>query len=178
MTTPTFTPPPPAPQRLQDTPAQFVAKADAFVAWFATLFAELVAFLTWMVQQVTAVNEASQEAQAAETAILAALQGTNYIKQSTANLAVSAGVKAVTGLNGAAFANGDELVLVSRADARIRMWGALSNFNSGAGTGDVTVTATTFTGSGTLNAWQVFPRAFEGTPPDEARAFAIAASVI
>lgn len=168
MTTPTFTAPPTAPSR-SDSDAVFVTRANAFVAWFATLYTELVALVAWMVTSVATVaanaGTASADAASAAASANAALSATGYMRRSTASLAIGTGAKAVTGLNSpsaASFANGDEVTLIDSDDPEKRMWGAVSSANMAAGTMTVTVASGDFAGAGTLSNWIVIHRAFEG----------------
>lgn len=174
MTTPTFTAPPTAPAR-SDSDAVFVSRADAFVAWFATLYAELVTAVAWFVTTAaqTAANAVSTAADAVTSAAYAAAAATSavgssgYMRRSTASLTIGTGAKAVTGLQTpsvASFANGDEAILIDAGDGNNRMWGVVSSANMAAGTMTVTVASGAFAGSGTITNWIVMLRAFEDLP--------------
>jgi len=160
MTTPTFTDPPTPPART-DAPATFVSRANAAWAWLVVFFAELVTGVAWIAQQAL---EIATHATVAEAAADAAVGNSDFMRRSSASLAVGTGAKAVTGLNSpsaADFADDDEVVLIYAEDRAIRMRGAVSSANMGAGTMTVTVGSGDFAGSGTYDNWIVMHAAFE-----------------
>lgn len=157
MSDPTFTPPPTAPARLTDTPANFVAKADAFVAWFATLYTELVAFVTWCSAAVTSVaaNAASalSNAQTAQSVSTAVLGASNYIGTSSASVSIGSGSKAFTSVSGAsAIVTGDDVTAFSRSNPGNRIRGTATVSGS---TITISVGSTGYSGSGTVSDWVI-----------------------
>lgn len=175
MTTPTFTTPPTMPSRLQ-APASYVANFNAFLAWLAVFFGEMVAGVTWIAAQVTSIAAsiaaaaasaaaAAASALSAASAALTATTATGYVATSTDNLAVGTGAKALTGLTGKSFANSKTAALIYRPDPTIRMRGVISLANMGAGTMTVTVAAGGFSGAGTLADWLVVAGEFETLAP-------------
>ena len=162
--TPSVTALPTAPQRLTDLPSTFVTRADAYAAAQPTFGTELSAVAVAAQANATAAEAAATSAEAdaaaANASATAALASSGYVGASTASLAISAGAKAVTGVTGKSFANGDDVYLIRRGGASARMHGVVSAANMGAGTMTVTVAADGFTGSGTHTDWIVALGAF------------------
>ncbi|MBW8814042.1 MAG: hypothetical protein JF588_11510 [Caulobacterales bacterium] len=152
MTTPTFTAPPTAPQR-SDAPATFVTRANAFIAWFATLYAELVIAIGWIADQVTAmvgyVASALASANSASASATAAVNATTLIATSTSSVSPSAGAKSLAWAEASrTFANGKAYQLIYRPDPTIRLTGVSSAVDNTAKTMTLTVGASGFAGSG------------------------------
>lgn len=166
---PSITALPEAPQRLTDTPAQFITKADAHVTSLTTFRSELVALGSNVYGNAqdafTSASSAAASAAAAAASASAAMAATGLMRRSADTLSVGAGAKNLTGLNvpsAGAFADGDEVTLIDSGDAEVRMWGEASAANMAAGTMTVTVAAGDFAGSGSSDSWIVIHRAFEG----------------
>jgi hypothetical protein len=181
MPTPTFTTPPTAPARTQGRTV-FNANMAAFLAWLVTWAGEAATAVTWMAEQVGLAlgykNAASASEVVATAAKDAAIAATNYVRESSASLAIGTGAKSVTGMAaGAAFANGDIVSLVSRSNLGNRMKGAVSSMNAGAGTMTVTVASADDTlGSGTHADWFVVLSSLEALPAATAAQVAAATS--
>lgn len=156
MPTPTFTPPPTAPART-DPPATFRVRATAFVAWFATLYAELVAFVVWVVDSVASVaadsSTAEAAAAAAEAAAALAVTGADYMATSNSTVALSAGAGKTVVLNesGKDFIVDDFIVGKSRSNPENWFYAQVT------GVAGQTLTATIpadgFGGSGSPDDW-------------------------
>lgn len=151
MSDPTFTAPPPSPARLTDTPANFISKADAFVAWFATLYSELVTFVTWCAAQVSAVsaNTAAVAASASAAALsaTAAVNSVTLVATSSTSTSLTAAAKSISWAeSGRTFVNGARAVMVRQSDPAAWMSGVLSSVDNTAKT--ATLTTDTVNGSG------------------------------
>lgn len=145
MTTiPTITPlPTPVPQTTD--PTDFASRADAFLTALPTMVTEENATIAAMN---TVAGEVSANAAAAATsvsdaavALAAAISATNYAATSASSLSITAGSKAVH-LNetGKAFAIGDQVVIISRADTTQRLYGTITAWD---GVDDMTVSVAT-----------------------------------
>lgn len=88
MTTPTFTAPPTPPST--SSPSTFAALADAFIAWFATLYAELVIFVAWVVAFGDTLSGATSTTSTSSNSVPAS-SGTDVTFTVTAGLAFFAG---------------------------------------------------------------------------------------
>lgn len=175
--TPPISAAPAAPNRLTDSSAEFVAKADPWMDWMAAVTPEVEATAEAAEANATAAEFAASEAESAADSAQAVLAGSTAIKVITNSLTVGAGAKSLSGLTGiTGMANGREFALVSTADARISMWGLISGYASG-DTATLTVVAPNFEGSGTLASWWVFPEAFHAISPARAKAQAISFAV-
>jgi hypothetical protein len=162
MAIPTFTAPPPAPQRT-DAPDTFIAKADAFVAWFSPFEAELEAAVTWFnataSQVAISAGQVSGSAALVAAASSAVLAVTDYIGTSFNNLGLTAGAKTLH-LNetGRKFAVSDSVMLVSRFDPEKRMAGVITAWDGINMT--LTVPEGGFVGSGWAADWMVVLEVF------------------
>jgi hypothetical protein len=158
---PSVTALPAAPQRLTDTPAAFVSKADALMAAFPTFSTQISAVGAAAQANGTAAETAATSAEAAS---VAAVSVTGYVRRAANSLTIGTGAKNLTGLNtpsAASFANGDQVSIIDASDDRNRMWGAVSAAVMGSGTMTVTVAGTDFAGSGTLTNWIVVLKSLE-----------------
>jgi hypothetical protein len=175
MTTPTFTTPPDAPART-DAPADFVSKANAFVAWLVTFAGEMVTGISWIADRVADmlgyVSAASASATAAAASATAALGTTGYVSLVTDNLALTTGAKSLTtGISGKSYANTQRGTLIRLSDPTARMSGVFSAVSGSTAT--LTIDSVTGTGSG-ITDWLLILSALESVPPDTAKAQAIA----
>lgn len=180
--TPPITAAPDAPQRLTDSPSEFVSKADPWMDWLADVTPEIEATAEAAEANATWAQTKASEAAASEAVATAAkdaaIAATNYVRESSASLAIGTGAKAVTGMAaGAAFANGDIVELISRSNLGVRMKGAVSAMNAGAGTMTVTVASADDTlGSGTYSDWFVVLSSLAALPAATAVQVAAATS--
>ncbi len=149
-----------------DDPANFSARADAFLGALQSPFVTEVNAMAGAMNTVASEVAANASAVAnAEAAADAAVAATAYVATSTSSIAVSAGAKSVTLVESArAFADGDDILLVRRGDNRVRMRGAASACDMTAKTMTVTVAAGGFSGSGTYTDWIVMHAAFGKLP--------------
>lgn len=174
MTTPTFTSPPTAPAR-SDAPATFISRADAFIAWFATFWAELTAGVTWFNATAAAVDadaaatatdrglaQTAATAAAASAASALAAPGTNATSSTSAT--IGTGAQTLTIQTGKSYARGMWVQAAdSAAPATNYMAGIVTNYDSVTGQLDFTVSAGFAIGSGTKTAWSV---TITGKPTD------------
>ena len=172
--TPTITALPAAPQRLTDTEAQFVAKADAFADALAGLGPEVQATAEACEANATFAEE---QADAAAASATVAVGSTSYAATSASAITVGTGAGKTLTLDqtGKGFAVNDQVSLVLRGDDAIRMRGTITAFN--AGTGAMTFTATEAYGSGSQSGWAVMLTALEGLSATQAKGLAIAFAV-
>lgn len=166
--TPSITALPDYPQRLTDSAATYVPKADAWAVAMPVFSDDVSAVAVVVEANATAAEAAATSAEAdaavANASATAALASSGYVGTSSASLAISAGAKSVTGVTGKSFANDDDVYLIRRGDAAARMHGVVSSANMGAGTMTVTVAADGFVGSGTYTDWVVALGAFVSLP--------------
>lgn len=185
MTTPTFTPPPTAPNRgMADS--VFVAAMNAFLAWVATWAGEVSTAVTWMAAQVAAVlgysTTASADAAAAAASAVAAGGATSLVGLATNSLTPSVAAKALTGLariggGACTFANGDRVVVVSRSDESVWFRGPVSSAVMGSGTMTVTPASSADIGVASAKSdWLVRLEAFDFLPSASAAQLLAAAS--
>lgn len=146
-------------------PTNFNARADAFMAALTTFVTEANSTEANVNTQASTATSAATAATASQVAAAAsaaaAAGGTGYMGTSTATLSIGTGAKAVTGVVGKSFANGDQVTLIYRGDIKTRMRGVVSSANMGAGTMTVTVSAGAFAGSGSQSDWIVISSQFE-----------------
>ena len=147
MTIPTITALPTPPSR--NDPTNFATRADAFVAAFPTLQAEINAFAA---------------------AVLAAAAGTNYNCTSSSSVTIGTGSKSFTASTGSLLQVGQYVIVSSTASPANYMIGQVTAYN--AGTGALTVNVIATGGSGTIASWTIslavdpalaLPRAGDGT---------------
>jgi hypothetical protein len=149
MTTPSFTPPPTAPNRGM-TDSAFVAAGNGFVAWFATLYAELVALVVWLVttaaQTAADALSSSGSATAAAASAAAAVAGTPKADTSASSLSPTVSAKAVTlasAANTKTFANGERGILIRLSDPNTWIAGPISSASMGSAPPTLTITPAT-----------------------------------
>lgn len=165
--TPGFTALPAAPQRLTDTPAQFVTKADAFVAALPTAGAEI-----------QAIGEASEaNAQAAETAADAALGASGFMGICTGSLNITSGSQTFTQTTGLSFASPQRVTAINLTSPTVRMRGAVSGYTSGSGSTTVNFDDVP-AGGGSASGWAIILSALESISPTGKQAFPIPASAM
>jgi hypothetical protein len=165
MTIPSLSTPPDAPQRGTDTDEVFRTKADAFMAYIpTTMKPELDAMVAAMNLAANDVDSAADDADAAalqaQASATAALAATTYVATSSSSLTVAAGSKTVhTAQAGRSFAVDDRVVLVSRGDPAVRLYGDVTVSD---GSDDYTVVVDDARGSGgPYTDWIMFLAALE-----------------
>jgi hypothetical protein len=170
---PSVTALPAAPQRLTDTPAAFVSKADALMAALPTFSTQISA-----VGAAAQANGEAAEAAAtsAEASAAAAVGGSSYMGTTAGTLNVATGSQSFTlAQTGKAFAVGMQVSLILLSDDSVRLTGALTAFNAGTGAATINV-AKTMGAVASGAGWAVILKAFEGLSPDQVNARAIAFS--
>lgn len=131
MPLPVLTSPPPAPSRL-DSPADFVAKADAYLAWLTTFRNELVSYSAELPSVIT---------------------GTDFSGTSASNLTIGVGDKVFAAPAGRSWQIGQPLRAANTAAPANYMDGQVKAYNSA--TGALTVAVTGVGGAGTFAAWTI-----------------------
>lgn len=103
----------------------------------------------------------------ANAALLAVANAAGLLGLSTTSMALTAGSKSpvVTG-TGLAFADGDEVVFIARANGSARLYGIATDVVASPGTWDFDVDEAAGSG-GPYDAWFVIPKAFEPFIPPE-----------
>lgn len=132
MPVPSLSTPPAAPSRHGDTPAEFVSKADAFVAWWANQPAELTA---WIVEVASMVS------------------GIDFNATSTTSVTIGTGAKSLTVQTGKLFQIGQFVTIANTPAPQNYMVGQVTGYDAGTGALDVDVTF--YDGSGTYDAWSI-----------------------
>jgi hypothetical protein len=162
---------PPAPSR-SDTPANFVSKADAFVAALPQFVTDANALETNVTTQATnaassataasgSATNAQTAANSAQTSANAAVAATGYAATSNTSLSIATGATALA-LNetGKAFQVNDRVTLMRKSAGATRMRGAVTAFTPG--TGAMTVSIDQLVGSGgPFTDWMVVHSNFE-----------------
>lgn len=165
--TPSVTAAPDVPQRLTDTPAEFVSKADAWMDWMADVTPEVVA-----------VAEAAEaNAQAAETAADAALGASGFMGIFTGSLNIATGSQTFTQTAGLSFASPQRVTAINLTSPTVRLRGAVSAYNSGTGSTSVTFDDVP-AGGGSASGWAIILSALESISPTGKQAFPIPASAM
>lgn len=131
MPLPVLSSPPPAPSRL-DSPADFVAKADAYLAWLTTFRNELVAYSAELPSVIT---------------------GTDFAGTSASNLTIGAGEKIFAASAGRFWQIGQPVRAANTAAPGNYMDGQVKAYNSA--TGALTINVTGTGGAGTFAAWTI-----------------------
>lgn len=130
MALPTLTPPPTAPSR-SDAPATFIARADAFIAWFATNGTEMQALGAAIVDQ----------------------SATSNFGSSTTSLLIGTGSKSLTIQTGKGFQVGQFVMVANTVTPANYMLGQITSYNNA--TGALVVNVASVGGTGTFAAWTV-----------------------
>jgi len=149
MPIPTLPTPPAAPSRTDDTPAEFVTNADAFVTWLETFGGDL--------------NDWA-------TAVAATVSGVDFNGTSATSLAIGTGSKTLTTQTGKLWNIGQFVIIADSSNPANYMGGQVTAYNSGTGALTVNVTATG--GSGTIAAWSV------GISPDTSQKLPLAGGTL
>lgn len=161
MTTPTFTPPPTMPARTQQ-PAAYITNFNAFLAWLAVFFGEMITGVAWLAGMFTTVDAASDAAAAsavdAAAAAATATATTELVAFSNSTVAFAAGtasfafVAPKTGFS----LIGEQVACINRLDASIRMIG---NIATAPDTSHITVTIPSTglfgAGTGSYSSWAI-----------------------
>jgi hypothetical protein len=145
-------------------PANFPARADAFVAQMPTFGSQANAVATNVYnnaveadQDATAADAhrvaAAASAATASAAALTAINAPGTQGTSTTSLAVGTGAKTLTTQTGKAWVLGQWVIVANSAAAANWMLGYITAYNSG--TGSLTVEVTTTGGSGTYATWNI-----------------------
>ncbi|WP_337186576.1 hypothetical protein [Phenylobacterium sp.] len=168
--TPSITPAPEPPQRLTDSRAAFVSKADAYVAWQAASGPQYQAVGEAAEANAQATYEAASELAGV---VAVASDGANLVAQSNSSLTAVAGVKVVTFLEAKPILATlhRRVAIVQLTDPSIRMFGEITAVAS-ASQVTVTVDENGVFGSGNHDRWQVIDAAFyaSGATATEVRA--------
>jgi len=162
--------PTPVPQR--SDMANFAVRGDTMMTWFPTGIAGINTNLNYVAAACNFIEEQNTLAQtaltdvntalsnavtaknAAEAAALTAINAPGTSGTSTTSLAVGTGAKACTTQTGKAWAIGQQVTLARTSDpVNIRMVGIITAYD--AGTGALTVSVSSTTGSGTFTDWTI-----------------------
>lgn len=157
--TPSFTPLPPAPSRLQDTPDEFNALADPYADAWADVGPEIQAIgeaaeanAQWAEAKAGEAEAARDTAQSVANAVLAA---STYVGTSNASVSIGSGSKALTSVSGgSSIVTGDDITAFSRSNVGKRIRGPATVSGS---TITLTVPGDGFAGTGTVNDWVIAP---------------------
>lgn len=142
MTIQTISTPPTAPS--QDDPTNFADRADAFLAWFATLSSELNAF-------------------ADDINTIGSLLTASLTATATGSLTIGTGSKSLTADTGKGFAPGTYITCARTASASYRMMGVVTSYDST--TGALVFTSEYTYGAGTFSDWSISPASPPPTAP-------------
>jgi len=145
-------------------PANFPARADAFVAQLPTFGSQANAVATNVYnnaveadQDASAANAhrvaAAASAATASAAALTAVNAPGTQGTSTTSLTIGTGAKIFTTQTGKAWVLGQWVIIANSAAAANWMLGYITAYNSG--TGAMTVEVTSTGGSGTFNTWNI-----------------------
>lgn len=135
MPIPTITPLPPAPSRIDDDPAQFASKANAFMAAMEVLPVEI---------------------NAATAAITAATTAIDFAATSTTSLTIGTGSKTLTIQTGKPFQIGQFVLVASTASPQNYMLGQITAYNATTGALTVNVPVSGGAGgTGTFTSWTI-----------------------
>lgn len=130
MAIPTLSTAPPAPQRITDTPAGFVTKAEAFVLYIEGLSGELNPWAS---------------------AVAATVSGVDFNGASATSLAIGTGSRTFNASTGKLWNPGQYVIAASSANVVNYMVGQVTGYNSG--TGQLVVNVTSYGGTGTRADW-------------------------
>lgn len=136
-----ITTPPTPPSR--DDPANFPARADAFLGWFPTMVTEFNA----------AVDDIDGSVATAQAAAAAASASVGTSAASTTSLTIGTGAKTLTIQTGKVFVAGQWVMISHSVNTANQMAARIDGYNSASGQLDVTV-AKAF-GTGTAASWVI-----------------------
>lgn len=175
VTPPSYTPlPTPVPQR--SDPTNFSARADAFLAAlpgfqtemdtigeaaYANSVESTEAATSATASKNDAAASASQAAQSAASAINS--PGTNA--SSTSSISIGTGSRSLTIETGKAYAVGQHVIIANTSTPSNYMLAQIQSYNSG--TGSLTVTSLSTSGSGTYSNWTISLTAPAGVQPSD-----------
>ena len=150
---------PTSPDRLTDSPEDFVAKVTAWYAAWPTYRVQMVDLAAATHQNGLAAAEAATDLEAAANAVAAA---TNLLGRSSSTLTVGAGTKTIAFTAPASgFAAEDQVCILLRSDPSIRMFGTIATSPAPTASAiTVDVVSSGVIGAGEFSNWLVVHAAF------------------